>query len=327
MAEYVIYGSEMSPYSVKVRSYCRYKNIPHRWVPRRPENEEAYKRVAKLPIVPTVETPGGEGWQDSTPILEKFEPLFPEPAIHPPGPLGFLSALLEEFGDEWGNKLMFHYRWWAEVDQLASAQTLARLMFPAADEAHVGQVAQMVRARMTGRGHFVGSSQATAPLIASYYTELLDLLSAHLATRNYLFGARPAFADFGLFAQLYEASIDPTCGGIMRARALPVLDWCYRMIAPRNDGAFEDWASLGATLEPVLAYAGRLFLPWSDANAKALEAGAAEFTVRLGADDYVQPPQKYHAKSLAALRAKFQAVKDDAALTAILARTGCLPWL
>ena len=31
---YRIYGSEMSPYSVKVRSYFRYKGIPHSWIPR-----------------------------------------------------------------------------------------------------------------------------------------------------------------------------------------------------------------------------------------------------------------------------------------------------
>ena len=44
---YRIFGSEMSPYSVKVRSYFRFKQIPHQWVPRGPENEEDYKRFAR----------------------------------------------------------------------------------------------------------------------------------------------------------------------------------------------------------------------------------------------------------------------------------------
>ena len=35
MAEgYRIIGAEMSPYSVKVRSYFRYKGIPFQWIPR-----------------------------------------------------------------------------------------------------------------------------------------------------------------------------------------------------------------------------------------------------------------------------------------------------
>lgn len=324
---YRIFGSEMSPYSVKVRSYFRYKAIPHVWIARGPQNEEDYKRFAKLPIVPTVATPADEGLQDSTPILERLEAEVPEPSIHPVDPaLNFLSALFEEFGDEWGNKLMFHHRWYDEIDARASAQTLARLSMPRGDDAAVAERAAMVFARMTGRGHFVGSSPATAPLIRDYLNELLDLLEVHLADRKYLFGARPSFGDFGLAAQLYEASVDPTCGGIIRARASKVLDWCYRMNEPRNDGPFESWESLAPTLTPLVAYVGRYFLPWTDANSRALQSGEAEFTVDLAGRAYVQPPQKYHAKSLAALRARRAGV-SDARLDVILAETGCASWL
>ena len=108
---YRIFGSEMSPYSLKVRSYFRYKNIPHEWL-LRGANAEEYQKYARLPIVPTLATPDGEGLQDSTPIIERLEAQVPAPAIHPDDPtLKFLSQLIEEFGDEWGNKWMFHYRW------------------------------------------------------------------------------------------------------------------------------------------------------------------------------------------------------------------------
>jgi len=325
---YRIFGSEMSPYSVKVRSYARYKGIPHEWIPRTTASEEAYRKYARLPIVPTVATPQDEGLQDSTPIMETLDARFPEPSIHPADPaLAFLSALIEEFGDEWGNKLMFHHRWFAQVDQLASAQTLARLAQPQGDEAEVAQWAAMILQRMSTRGHFVGSSPANAPLITGYYFELLDLLEAHLRTRKYLFGGRPAFADFGLGGQLYECSVDPTCGAGMRARGPAVLDWCHRMMEPREDGPFETWESLAPTLKPLLAYIGRYFLPWTAANARALEAGEAEFTVDLPGGAYTQPPQKYHARSLGVLRARYAALADNAALKAILDEAGCTPWL
>lgn len=64
---YRIFGSEMSPYSVKVRSYFRFKTLPHVWIARHAGNDEDYKRYAKLPIVPTVATPDDQGLQDSTP--------------------------------------------------------------------------------------------------------------------------------------------------------------------------------------------------------------------------------------------------------------------
>lgn len=325
---YRIFGSEMSPYSVKVRSYFRFKGLPHEWVPRRTENDEDYKRYARLPIVPTVATPSGEGLQDSTPIMETIEAQHPQPSIHPDDPaLAFLSALIEEFGDEWGNKLMFHHRWWAEVDQQASAQTLARLSAPNGSAEEVAARTQFILQRMTGRGHFVGSSAETAPLITAYYFELLDLLEPHLQARPYLFGARPSFGDFGLAAQLYECSVDPTCGAGIRARGPAVLDWCHRMLEPRNDGPYETWESLSPTLAPILAYVGRYFLPWTTANAKALAEGAETYSVDLPGGTYVQGPQKYHARSLAALKARYAAAADAPGLTAILDAAGCTPWL
>ncbi len=319
-----IFGSEMSPYSVKVRSYFRYKRLPHEWIPRRAENDEEYRRYARLPIVPTVATPEGEGLQDSTPIIDAVEARRPTPSIHPEDPaLAFLSTLVEEFGDEWGNKLMFHHRWFAPVDQDAASLVLARLSLPYAPAAEVAARADAIKQRMTGRGGFVGSSPATAPLITAYWLELIDILERHLAARPYLFGARPAYGDFGLALQLYEASVDPTCGADLRGRATAVLDWCHRMLEPRDDGPFETWDSLAPTLQPLLAYIGRTFLPWSEANARALAAGEAEFSVDLPGGAYVQAPQKYHAKSLAVLKERYAAVADVPALAIILAEAGC----
>ena len=50
--KYSIFGAELSPYSVKTRSYLRYKNIPHKWVIRSPANANEFQKYAKLPIVP-----------------------------------------------------------------------------------------------------------------------------------------------------------------------------------------------------------------------------------------------------------------------------------
>ena len=107
---YRIIGAEMSPYSVKVRSYFRYKGIPHQWILRNAASQAEYEKHAKMPIIPLVISPDGTGIQDSTPIIDQVEKLHPEPSIHPTDTVvRFISALIEEFGDEWGNKWMFHY--------------------------------------------------------------------------------------------------------------------------------------------------------------------------------------------------------------------------
>src|SRR3984957_4414353 len=143
---YHIHGVEISPYSVKVRSYFRYKGIPHRWIPRNHDTEGEYQKYVKLPLVPLVVTPDNKGIQDSTPIIEYVEARHPEPSIHPTDPVAkFISVLLEEFGDEWGNKWMFHYRWAREADQLSGAARIARSMMPNVDDAQLASATAMVR--------------------------------------------------------------------------------------------------------------------------------------------------------------------------------------
>jgi glutathione S-transferase len=324
-----IFGSELSPYSVKVRSWFRYKGIPHEWLERGPSNIAEYQKHAKLPLIPLVITPEEQGLQDSTPIIETLERRFPEPGIHPADEvLGFLSALVEEFGDEWGNKWMFHYRWARPADQDSAAERIARSMRPDAAGEALAQLAAGVKERMVGRVWFVGSSKATAPLIEASYRDALKVLEKHLAARPYLFGARPAFGDFGLWGQLYECWTDPTPGGILRAEAPRVAAWVERMLAPKAEGDFESWDALAPTLLPLLErQIGLMFLPWSDANAQAIAAGAEEMNARMPLGSFRQKPQKYHARSLAELRRKYAAVADKARLDPILERAACLRWL
>jgi len=326
---YRIFGVELSPYSVKVRSYFRYKGIPHQWIIRNADSQAEYQKYARLPIVPLVVTPENEGLQDSTPIIERMESVYPQPSIHPSDPVAaFVSVLLEEFGDEWGNKWMFHYRWARDVDQLSCAGRLARMMMPAADEAQLSTMIAQVRERMVGRVWFVGSSPQTAPQIEDSFCETLAMLETHLANRAYLFGARPAFGDFAMWGQLYNLWTDPTPGAIIEARATNVLAWIHRMLWPRAEGNFEDWASLEPTLMPLLEQqVGRLFMPWTTANAIAIAGGREEFSVELAGRTWTQKPQKYHAKSLAALREKYAALPDKRAIDAVLDRAGCLAGL
>jgi hypothetical protein len=74
-SDYRIYGVELSPYSVKVRSYFRYKQIPHQWIVRNVDTMADYQKYAKIPIIPLVVTPDEKGLQDSTPILELYVPV------------------------------------------------------------------------------------------------------------------------------------------------------------------------------------------------------------------------------------------------------------
>ena len=310
---YRIIGAEMSPYSVKVRSYFRYKGIPHQWILRNAASQAEFEKYAKMPIIPLVVTPDGTGIQDSTPIIDAIEKLHPEPSIHPDDPVAqFISALIEEFGDEWGNKWMFHYRWARDVDQICSAGRIARMRGPnASEEEHAafagagarphggpGLVRRLQRRdRAADRGRLSGDARLC-------WTTILRRAPICSA-------ARPAFGDFGLWGQFYEMWTDPTAGALIGGGAPHVLDWVHRMLWPRAEGAFEAWTALAPTLMPILTkQVGRQFWPWTLANEKALAEGKEEFSVTLGDKVWTQKPQKYHARSLGMLRAKYAAVAD-----------------
>src|SRR5260370_30842094 len=100
------------------------------------------------------------------------------------------------------------------------------------------------------------------------------------------------------------------------------------MLLPQAEGPFEPWAALAPSLMPLLTEEGGvLVLPWSAANAAALSRGDKSFEVTLGGAPWSQEPQKYHARSLTELHRKFTAAKSASGLEAILAESGCLPYL
>ena len=152
----------------------------------------------------------------------------------------FISALIEEFGDEWGNKWMFHYRWARDVDQICSAGRIARNAQPEsrAKNEH-DAIPRQMRARMVDRVWFVGSNAADRAAVEAGFHEMLGIARQASFDRPYLFGGRPAFGDFGLWGQFYEMWTDPTAGALIGGGAPHVLDWVHRMLWPKAEGAFE----------------------------------------------------------------------------------------
>ncbi|MBO6826421.1 MAG: glutathione S-transferase [Sneathiella sp.] len=324
-AQYVIYGSEYSPFSVKVRSYFRYKEIPHEWRPRTKENFAEFQALAKLPLIPLVKCPDGTALQDSTPIIEKMEAQFHERSLSPEDMrLNFFSALIEEYGDEWVNKPMFHYRWWRDEDQIAVAEGLAHSIAPNASSDEQAQFAKDLRKRMVPRLSFVGSSEQNKQTIETSLDDLLALLEAHLAGRDYLFGGRPCLGDFGLFGQLYGCTQQPTTARIINQHP-NVLSWINRMQDPSPTGEWESYDALASTLLPLLKnQIGNLYFPWAHANAVALQKEEATFSVMLKGAEFTQDTMKYTGRSLQKLRQKFSELSDRGALEDALLACGCL---
>jgi len=325
-APFRLYGAELSPYSVKVRSYLRYKNIPFEWLERNQSRLEEFARYAKLPLAPVLVDADETALQDSTPMMEALEQAFPEPSIVPDdNGLAFVAALLEDYADEWLNKAMFHYRWSYPDDQESASKRIVETLYEGVDTPD--GMEESVRVRMIGRLHHVGSTSETAPVIEGSFTRVIALLEALLGSKDYLFGGRPSWADFGLAGQLKQLLSDPTPGAMIKAQAPKLVRWVERMDSPKETGAFVSLDAVRSALADLLReeVAGS-YLAWMAANAGAVANDAQGVSVEIGGNTFAQKPQRYAAKAFAELRKK-RAQAGDAALTELLEETGCEAYL
>ena len=118
---YQIVGGDGSPYSCKMRAYMRYRRIPFKWTPPFTLNssgdmlkgnmwDERFPEL-KAKVIPVLIRPDGSYANDSTPLIVELEQTFLQRPIFPKSPgVAFLAALIEDFADEWGTKIMFEGR-------------------------------------------------------------------------------------------------------------------------------------------------------------------------------------------------------------------------
>jgi glutathione S-transferase len=249
----------------------------------------------------------------------------------PPDPaLAFLDALLEDYGDEWLTKAMFHYRWAYAADIRKASRVLPLWQRVNVTDDRVAPFTQMIAERQIGRLGVVGSNETTGPVIEASYRRLLALFDAHLQQHPFLFGARPAAADFAWFGQLTQLVLfDPTPAALAAEEAPRVHAWVEiaedlsGLPAPESDWTARD--ALPETLAALLAEVGRVYAPFLLGNAAALEKGAALVECEIDGRPWVQKPFPYQGKCLAWLREQYTglALDDRVAVDGWLDGTGC----
>ena len=150
---------------------------------------------------------------DTTPVIRRFENEYPNRKLLPEDPaLSFINYLLEDFGDEWVTKYMFHYRWYFDEDA-DNASTLLPLIDLAVNMPNeiLKDAKKYVHDRQTGRLWVVGSNETTADLIDASFKRFLKLMDDHLSISKFLFGEKPSSADFAIYGQLTQLiGFEPT---------------------------------------------------------------------------------------------------------------------
>jgi len=327
-------GAPGSPYTRKMLALLRYRRIGYRFL----IGDQATAlgmpepRVSLLPTFYLPDSVGElEAVVDSTPIIRRLESEYPGRSVVPSHPvLAFLDYLLEDYGDEWLTKAMFHYRWYYAADIERAGQILPRWRDLTATDADIEPRSRFIAERQIARLYVVGSNDTTAPVIEDSYRRFLDAFRAHLTAGGFTLGRRPGACDFAVYGQLTQlATFDPTPMAETLSRAPQVYAWTTVVEDLSGLEPVEsDWFEIDAlpdSLGTLLAEVGRTYVPVMLANAAAVEQGASEVRTEVDGRIWIQPPFPYQAKCLQWLRQAYVALDrpEREQVGSILRGTGC----
>lgn len=322
-----VYGPEPSYFTGKLEAVLRYKEIPYTRISQAPDAMLA--KQTGIGQVPAVELADGRWLTDSTPIIEWLDQEFAAHPVIPGDPLlAFLSALLEDYADEWLWRPAMHYRWDYEQDAYHLSRVLGdelELPFPLPGP-FKRRLIRFRQKKLFSRTD--GVTAATWDHVESIYLSSLSQLGAIFEKRPYLLGERPSLADFGFFGSMFRHfGMDPTPSRIMRDTAPGVYEWVARTWNARASRMSGDLiTSLPEDWTPILEAVGSAYLPYLAANAEALQNKAPSFDVSIEGVTYRKiRTAAYRVWCLEQLRRKFHALADDVQLRAreVLESSGC----
>ncbi|MBS0361565.1 MAG: glutathione S-transferase family protein [Proteobacteria bacterium] len=270
--EYVLYGSHQSLFSRKLEAALQFYGAPHRFVLKRGlADAKAIEQRAGTHQVPVLQTP--ENWMlsDTTPILELLDSRFPDRRLFPPGALGVLTHLVEEFLDEWVARTMVHYRW-----HYPHSARMASVAIAGGDEAQAEQV----------RGWGPRASRATGTELPVHqraaedeYLRLLVAADSQLARTRYLLGDRPSAVDAMMLGGFRAHTLhDPDPKRVVE-RFPRLVAWATRAADWNGRGEWEAFPRSTPFARHVLTELAAAYVPVVEANAAALAAGDKAFSV------------------------------------------------
>jgi len=330
-------GVTGSPYTRKMRAVLRYRRIPYRWIPRNSQWDDFTE--VPVQIIPVLALPDDNGdyptaMVDSSPQIMVLEEYHADRSIVPTDPVvAFLDHLIEDYGDEWCTKMMFHYRWnrhYPEgVDMAAQLLPLMQgLQVPEDSRQTMGRA---FAERQMHRTALVGCTDENLPIVEAGYERLLGLLDRHFTDHPFVLGQRPGRGDFGIFGQFTQLTgWDPASVALAvdkGPRCVVWTQWMDDMGWWEVDGE-EGWFdrdSLPSTVGELLGEIGRTYAPFMVANASAVRADVDEVAVQIDGLPYRQSPFAYQEKCLRWLNDAYQALDTDdrTAVDTLLAGTGC----
>ena len=358
-----VFGNVGSPYTQKILSLLRYKNIPYTvsWGDVVQNLSFLDIQPPKPVLLPTIVLKDKNGSDicktDTTPIIRYLEDIYKDKSVIPNSSvLRFLNYLLEDFADEWTTKYMFHYRWYFNEDAENAKKMLVLQHKIDIDDESMNQFSDLIADRQINRLWVVGSNNDTANLIDQSYKRYLLLMENHLKHLPFMFGQRPSSSDFGLYGQLTQlVGFDPTPRNIAYKNSPRTVSWVNIMsdlsglhdsggigeffgvkgnksdnktklnYFDDNDYGWIDIDNIPDSLIQIFNEVGKVYIPCLIANAKAYENGDEVWETTIDGSIWKQKTFPYQVKCLNWIKDEFNklSANDKKTTLDLIGGSGC----
>lgn len=314
-------GNVGSPYTRKMLAYLRYKRIPYEVIWGQPEDVLKEMSIEPpKPILLPVFILDREGQAtsvtDSTPLIREFEKKYPDRSVLPKDPaLNFINYVLEDFGDEWCTKFMFHYRWHFDEDADNAGTMLPLGINSALKDDELVFFKEYFAKRQIDRLWVVGSNNDTAEFIDKSYKNVLSIFEEHFKKQPFLLGNYPSSCDFAIYGQFTQlVGFDPTPRRIAYDISPRTVTWVGTLEDRGGLNYSEENLSLDSLSDSVHDLFKELsisYVPTMIENHKAIGEDEKEWSVDLAGYPWKQKSFPYQAKCLDWIRDEFRALDNE----------------
>ena len=314
-------GNVASPYTRKMVAYLRYKRIPYEVIWGQPEDVlremkiEAPKPVL-LPVFILDRNGQATAVTDSTPLIREFEEKYPGRSVLPrDSALNFINFVLEDFGDEWCTKFMFHYRWHFDEDADNAGTILPLGINSTLLDDELAFFKEHFAKRQIDRLWVVGSNNDTAEFIDKSYKNVLSIFEEHFKKQPFLLGNFPSSCDFAVYGQFTQlVGFDPTPRKIAYDISPRTVAWVSTLEDRGGLNYVEENNSLDSlsdSIHDLFKELSTSYVPTMIENHKAINKGEKEWSVDLAGYPWKQKSFPYQAKCLDWIRDEFRNLDNE----------------
>jgi glutathione S-transferase len=241
MSKATLYGSSLSLYTGRARSYLIKAGIEYREVTPITANyrDNIVPRAGGRQGVPTIETAEGDIIRDGVAIVDHYEKNSSHLFSPNTARQKMLSLLFDVIGAEGMLRPAMHYRWNFPEQNQTFLQFHFQSMIPRGPGR--SEKAEKALNAMRAACAAFGAVPETFEMVENLYLELLEKLNIHFADSPYLLGGKASVGDFGMMAPFFgHLGRDPKPLSIMQIQAVHLFRWVERMNRQEPDvGEFE----------------------------------------------------------------------------------------